>query len=294
MSVLRWKRLGLVGAGVLFLIVTVAALLSFRQRNNPTVVFAEAVRNMGEDVRDSRVFRGEGFVEIGVPSADKQYVIVAEVRIVDEQRAYFKMNNLKKVTDELVKDRADFSGYAKLFEALVLKLENRWIEVEKKDLDSFGMAVTGQQQDCIASLRDLKFSSSEQKQLESLANDQSFLSVRGRTQKDGGEAEIHYTLNLDSPSARQTLVTMFMSDSFSEVREECESLIKEVSDTQMDVSVELWAGEKTRRFSKVRVQNGNQQQPGYYMGEFQIGESEAPAEAISINGLQTELQAIFP
>lgn len=286
-----WKRVGFVVGGVFCLLIAFMAVFFIRQQNKPGAVFAAAVKNAVFDAGQDELFRGRGRVVFSVSLMEKRYVVEGEVVIADGQTAYFKVNNLGEVVDEFVKSQPELVGYAASFESVAAKLKDVWIEVTAEDMQDSEALVSSEQQKCVDGLRNIQFSENDEKQLELLI-EEGFVTIGERKKaQDSGETERQYVINTDNQVTKGLFGKMLTGSVFAQVKEDCKFLFPE---EQGGFRIELWAGEKSRRFHRVVVQRGDRQAGGYFQLDFQLGQQEAPTGAVPFSKLQSEIREIFP
>jgi|GEM_PF-6977097 len=249
-----------------------------------------------------------GSATIRVLYSGKVLNLKASTIILGNGDYYFKIENLKQAIADVTDVQPVFSTYALYTDPIVAKLDNKWVKVTKDDLNQPSGVDTESFDKCMTALKNLDISKTDQQEIKKIFKQNQFIRMVEslKSEKVAGEDSFHYKLDFNGNAFKNFANLVAANDSLKTAMYDCRLVGETVhSEFKYTISqnskekkpvVELWVSKNSRRPTKLRLNQSNQDLTADFSTEFKMKPKvftiEKPAGAISIDSLKTDLEKI--
>ena len=214
----------------------------------------------------------KGSLAAKVVYGGQDYSLGVEAVAVAEGESYFKINDLEKTINSVVKQMPDMQSSAASLSPIVKKIDGRWIKITEKDLKELGLYEEQSATECTKAIESIKMSKKDEKKMKSSYKKNQFMSVTEKmgTEEINGQKSEHYKLGFDTDKAKSFSNDLFSLESVKPVAKTCkveakdmaeaidqaQSKVEKLRKKDGKMQVEMWVNKETRRPTKVGV-NGD-------------------------------------
>lgn len=252
------------------------------------------------DGKQSGEFNGEGNAKVTITSQGKDFKVNGSALVDKDGNLFFKVGNLKALLDDFLKQ----SGMASSpYDALVAKIDNKWIRVSADDLAEFDEDASKAQKCAIDTMKKIENDKAVHDQLIKAYEKNKFIGIDSNlaSRTVGGVDSMGYKLSFNESTAKKFAEAVnemqFMKDlqkcdeSFKLDTSDMGTSSKSSDSTEtVEVSVSRW----THEFTQLKVTSKSKDNTsGEFVLEPIFGKAvtvTAPTDFMTIKELQTEIE----